>query len=117
MFCKLYDLTCLKHQSMLFYTISGGKLIMTFHRDGCNEKRIFIIFIIFIFTRLRMQEAKVNTNCACNTIMHIQACEYRNGNKGFFFSLYYISRAVSNLISNISEFCDSVADDNRVKQK
>ena len=43
---------------------------------------IFIIFIIFTFTRLRMHEARVNTKCAYNSMCaRLQACECKNGNK------------------------------------
>ena len=31
-----------------------------------------------------MYEVSVNTNCACNSIVHIQACQYKNGNKGMY---------------------------------
>ena len=43
---------------------------------------IFIIFIIFIFTRLRMYQASVNTTCAYNNIVRIQA--WMNENKGIY---------------------------------
>ena len=79
---------------------------------------ILIIFIIFIFKRLRMYAARANTNCAYNGIVRILACEYKNGNKGYFFSICITFKcAVSNLMFNSGEFCDSSADGNRVKQK
>ena len=69
---------------------------------------ILIIFIIFIFKRLRMYAARANTNCAYNGIVRILACEYKNGNKGFFFSICITFRcAISNLMFNSGEFCDS----------
>ena len=83
----------------------------------------FIIFIIVIlFTLLRMYEARVNTYCAYDSMVRIEACECRSrtGNKGihifFSISITFIY-AVSSLMFNSGEFCDSAADDNRVKQK
>ena len=80
---------------------------------------IFIIFIILISTRLRMYEASVNTNCAYNSIWWIQACEYKNGNKGFFFFQFLLHLPVlfRILMFNSGEFCYSAADRNQVKEK
>ena len=65
-----------------------------------------------------MYEARVNTNCAYNMV-HIQACECKDGNKVvvFFSVCIPLTFAVSNLMFNSGEFCDSAAEHNRVKEK
>ena len=68
-----------------------------------------------------MYEVSVNTNCACNSIVCIQAWEYANGNKGISLYFFLISVtftcAVSKLMFNSGKFCDSTADHNQVKEK
>ena len=71
-----------------------------------------------------MYEASVNTDSAYNSIVGIQACEKKNENERiccwFFFLFFFhfiitFACAVSNLMFNSGEFCDSAADHNRVK--
>ena len=80
-----------------------------------------------------MYEVSANTNCAYNSIVHIQACEYTNGNKGIYiiyvceymngnkgiyiFSISItFSCAVSSLMFPSSKLCDSTVDHNQVKE-
>ena len=85
-----------------------------FHRGGCNENIIFIIFIIFIFTRLRMFEARVKTNCAYNSIVCMQACKFKN-EKNIFSNSVAFTYIVSNLMFTSGKFCNSAADHIQVK--
>ena len=79
---------------------------------------IFIIFIIFIFTRHCMYEASVNTDRTYSSMGWTQACEHENGNKRFFSQfLLHVPVRFRILMFNSGEFCDSAADHNRVKVK
>ena len=65
-----------------------------------------------------MFKASVNTNCTYDSTGQIQACESKNGNKGiciFSISITYTC-AVSNLMFNSGECCDSTADHNQAKE-
>ena len=59
-----------------------------------------------------MYEASGNFNCAYNSTVCIQTCEYKNGSKGvYIFSVSItFSCAVSNLMFPSGEYCHSAAD-------
>ena len=81
------------------------------------KKKTFIslIFIIFTFTRLRTYEESVNTNSADNSIGEPRHASLRMEKKKCSISMTFTC-AISNLMFNSGEFCDSATDHNRVKE-
>ena len=61
-------------------------------------KNIFIFFKLFVFTCLQMYKASVNTECAYNSIVHIQACKYNNGNNRMYIFQFLLHLPVLFLV-------------------